>query len=157
MLREQPRDPRSSGREPDAPLYKLPVHTQVDIPLLLGIDSLKPRCIGVQRMARNDLQGSLDLLVLKTLSQVGTLHGYGIVLHIQRASDELLNVEEGSLYPALHRMEQSGWIRSDWALTETNRKAKYYKLTAAGRKELQEAEKNFEQLVKGIRAIFRYA
>ena len=108
-------------------------------------------------MARNDLQGSLDLLVLKTLSQVGSLHGYGIVLHIQRASDELLNVEEGSLYPALHRMEQSGWIRSDWALTETNRKAKYYKLTVAGRKELQEAEKNFEQLVKGIRAIFRYA
>jgi PadR family transcriptional regulator, regulatory protein PadR len=108
-------------------------------------------------MARNDLQGSLDLLVLKTLSQVGTLHGYGIVLHIQRASDELLNVEEGSLYPALHRMEQSGWIRSDWALTETNRKAKYYKLTAAGRKELQEAEKSFEQLVKGIRAILRYA
>ena len=108
-------------------------------------------------MARNDLQGSLDLLVLKTLSQVGTLHGYGIVLHIQRASDELLNVEEGSLYPALHRMEQSGWIRSDWALTETNRKAKYYKLTAAGRKELQEAEKSFEQLVNGIRAIFRYA
>jgi PadR family transcriptional regulator, regulatory protein PadR len=131
--------------------------TQVDIPLLLGIESAKQRCIGVQRMARNDLQGSLDLLVLKTLSQVGTLHGYGIVLHIQRASDELLNVEEGSLYPALHRMEQSGWIRSDWALTETNRKAKYYKLTAAGRKELQEAEKSFEQLVKGIRAIFRYA
>jgi PadR family transcriptional regulator, regulatory protein PadR len=108
-------------------------------------------------MARNDLQGSLDLLVLKTLSQVGTLHGYGIVLHIQRASDELLNVEEGSLYPALHRMEQSGWVRSDWALTETNRKAKYYKLTAAGRKELQEAEKSFEQLVKGINAILRYA
>ena len=108
-------------------------------------------------MARNDLQGSLDLLVLKTLSHVGRLHGYGIVLHIQRASDELLRVEEGSLYPALHRMEQSGWIRSDWALTETNRKAKYYKLTALGRKELQEAEKSFEQLVKGIRAILRYA
>jgi transcriptional regulator len=108
-------------------------------------------------MARNDLQGSLDLLVLKTLSQVGSLHGYGIVLHIQRASDELLNVEEGSLYPALHRMEQSGWIRSDWALTETTRKAKYYKLTPAGRKELEHAERSFEQLVKGIRAIFRYA
>jgi transcriptional regulator len=108
-------------------------------------------------MARNDLQGSLDLLVLKTLSQVGSLHGYGIVLHIQRASDELLNVEEGSLYPALHRMAQSGWIQSEWALTETNRKAKYYKLTAAGRRELQEAEKSFEQLVKGIRAILRYA
>jgi transcriptional regulator len=108
-------------------------------------------------MARNDLQGSLDLLVLKTLAQRGRLHGYGIVLHIQRASDDLLQVEEGSLYPALHRMEQSGWIGSEWALTETNRRAKYYRLTAAGRKELQEAEESFEQLVKGVRAILRYA
>ena len=108
-------------------------------------------------MARNDLLGSLGFLVLKTLSQAGSLHGYGIVLHIQRASDELLRVEEGSLYPALHRMEQSGWISSEWALTETNRKAKYYKLTGAGRKELQEVEKSFEQLVKGVRAMLRYA
>lgn len=108
-------------------------------------------------MARNDLQGSLDLLVLKTLAQRGKLHGYGIVLHIQRASDDLLQVEEGSLYPALHRMQQSGWISSEWALTETNRKAKYYRLTAAGRKQLEEAEESFEQLVKGVRAMLRYA
>ena len=108
-------------------------------------------------MARNDLLGSLGFLVLKTLSQAGSLHGYGIVLHIQRASDELLRVEEGSLYPALHRMEQSGWISSEWALTETNRKAKYYKLTVPGRKELQAVEKSFEQLVKGVRAMLRYA
>lgn len=108
-------------------------------------------------MAKNDLQGSLDLLVLKTLAQRGKLHGYGIVLHIQRASDELLQVEEGSLYPALHRMEQSGWISSEWALTETNRKAKYYRLTAMGRKQLEEAEESFEQLVKGVRAMLRYA
>ncbi len=108
-------------------------------------------------MARNDLQGSLDLLVLKTLAQRTRLHGYGIVLHIQRASDEMLQVEEGSIYPALHRMEQSGWIRAEWALTETNRKAKYYQLTAAGRKQLQEAEESFEQLVKGVRAMLRYA
>ena len=108
-------------------------------------------------MAKTDLQGTLDLLVLKTLSQTGELHGYGIVLHIQTASDELLRVEEGSLYPALHRMEQSGWISASWALTETNRRAKYYKLTAAGRKQLQEVEKNFEQLVKGVRAMLRYA
>jgi PadR family transcriptional regulator PadR len=109
------------------------------------------------RLAKNDLQGTLDLLVLKTLSQMGALHGYGIVLHIQRASDELLRVEEGSLYPALHRMEQSGWISSEWALTETSRKAKYYKLTAAGRRQLQEAQQNFESLVKGVRAMLRYA
>ncbi len=108
-------------------------------------------------MARNDLQGSLDLLVLKTLAQTGALHGYGIVLHIQRASEELLRVEEGSLYPALHRMEQEGWVRSEWALTETNRKAKYYRLTPAGQKQLEQAEKSFEQLVTGVRAVLRYA
>jgi PadR family transcriptional regulator, regulatory protein PadR len=108
-------------------------------------------------MARSDLQGSLDLLVLKTLSQRGRLHGYGIVLHIQKASDELLQVEEGSLYPALYRIEQKGWISSEWALTETNRQAKYYWLTAAGRKQLQQAEQSFEQMVKGIRAMLRYA
>ena len=107
-------------------------------------------------MAKTDPQGTLDLLVLKTLSS-GPLHGYGIVLHIQDASNDLLNVEEGSLYPALHRMEQNGWIRSEWALTETNRKAKYYKLTAGGRRQLNRAEEGFEQLVKGVRAVLRYA
>jgi PadR family transcriptional regulator PadR len=107
-------------------------------------------------MAKNDLQGTLDLLVLKTLAS-GALHGYGIVLHIQHASDDLLRVEEGSLYPALHRMEQSGWIASEWALTETNRKAKYYKLTASGRRQLDLAEESFDQLVKGVRAVLRFA
>jgi PadR family transcriptional regulator, regulatory protein PadR len=108
-------------------------------------------------MAKTDLQGTLDLLVLKTLSQRSQLHGYGVVLHIQAASSELLRVEEGSLYPALHRMEQSGWINSEWALTETSRKAKFYRLTPAGRKQLQKAEESFEQLVKGVRAMLRYA
>ena len=98
-------------------------------------------------MAKNDLQGTLNLLVLKTLSQWGELHGYGIVVHIQRASEELLTVEEGSLYPALHRMEQCGWVASSWGLTET----------ARGRKQLGEAEKEFEHLVKGVRAILRFA
>jgi PadR family transcriptional regulator PadR len=108
-------------------------------------------------MAKNDLQGTLDLLVLKTLDHNGSLHGYGIVLHIQNASGAVLRVEEGSLYPALHRMEQSGWIASEWALTETNRKAKYYRLTAAGRRQLQQAEESFDQLVKGVRALLRFA
>ena len=63
-------------------------------------------------MAKNDLQGALDLLILKTLSQLGSMHGYGIAMHIERVSDALLNVEEGSLYPALHRMDQNGWIRA---------------------------------------------
>jgi PadR family transcriptional regulator, regulatory protein PadR len=108
-------------------------------------------------MAKTDLQGTLDLLVLKTLAQNGQLHGYGIVQHIHRASEDLLRVEEGSLYPALHRMEQSGWIVSEWAMTETNRRAKYYRLTAQGRRELEQAQQSFEQLVKGVRAVLRYA
>ena len=108
-------------------------------------------------MAKNDLQGSLDLLILKTLSQKGDLHGYGIVLHIQRASDELLNVEEGSLYPALHRMEHCGWVRAEWAVTESSRRAKFYTLTATGRKQLAAREKNWEQVVKGVQAILRFA
>lgn len=108
-------------------------------------------------MAKNDLQGTLDLLVLKSLSQIGRLHGYGLVLHIQRASDEVLRVEEGALYPALHRMEQSGWISAEWALTETGRKARYYKLKPAGRRRLEEAEENFERLIEGVRAVLRYA
>jgi transcriptional regulator len=108
-------------------------------------------------LAKNDLQGALDLLVPKTLAQTREMHGYGIVLHIQRASDELLRVEEGSLYPALHRMEQDGWVASEWALTETKRKAKYYELANAAKRQLQEAEMNFEHLVKGVRAILRCA
>ena len=104
-------------------------------------------------MAKNDLQGTLDLLVLKTLAHNGSLHGYGIVLHIQSASNDLLRVEEGSLYPALHRMEQNSWIESEWAISETKRRAKYYKLTAKGRKQLLQAEEGFDQLVKGVRAV----
>lgn len=108
-------------------------------------------------MAKNDLQGALDLLILKTLSQLGSMHGYGISMHIERVSDELLSVEEGSLYPALHRMEVNGWVRSSWAITEYRRKAKFYTLTAAGRKQLAAREKNWEQVVKGVQAILRFA
>jgi transcriptional regulator len=108
-------------------------------------------------MAKNDLQGALDLLILKTLSQLGAMHGYGILAHIERVSDALLTVEEGSLYPALHRMEQSGWVRAEWAMTEASRKAKYYTLTAAGRKQLAVREKNWEQVVRGVAAILGYA
>ena len=108
-------------------------------------------------MAKNELQGALDLLILKSLAQLGSMHGYGIATHIERVSDELLNVEEGSLYPALHRMEQSGWVRADWAVTESNRKAKFYTLTPAGKKQLAEREQNWEQVVKGVQAILRFA
>ncbi|HEU5350043.1 MAG TPA: PadR family transcriptional regulator [Terracidiphilus sp.] len=108
-------------------------------------------------MAKNDLQGTLDLLVLQTLAHNGALHGYGIVQHILIASGDLLRVEEGSLYPALHRMEQSGWIGSEWTVTGTNRRAKVYRLTARGRRQLEQAQASFDQLVKGVRAVMRYA
>jgi PadR family transcriptional regulator PadR len=108
-------------------------------------------------MAKNDLQGALDLLILKSLSQLDAMHGYGIAMHIEDVSDALLTVEEGSLYPALHRMEQSGWVRAEWAVTESSRKAKFYMLTAAGRKQLAAREKNWEQVVKGVQAILRFA
>jgi PadR family transcriptional regulator, regulatory protein PadR len=108
-------------------------------------------------MAKNDLQGALDLLVLKTLSQLGSMHGYGIVIHIRSVSGERIIVEEGSLYPALHRMEQSRWIRANWTITEYGRKAKYYALTRAGQEQLAEREKNWEQVAKGVQAILRFA
>jgi transcriptional regulator len=84
------------------------------------------------------LQGTLDLLVLKTLSW-GSTHGYGIARWIQQVTGDVLRIEEGSLYPALHRLEKRGWISSDWGLSENNRRAKYYELTARGKQELRAA------------------
>jgi transcriptional regulator len=108
-------------------------------------------------MAKNDLQGALDLLILKTLSQLGSMHGYGIVMHLRRVSGDLIIVEEGSLYPALHRMEQNGWVRASWAVTDYGRKARWYALTSAGKEQLASREKNWEQVVKGVDAILRFA
>jgi len=106
---------------------------------------------------KNDLlQGSLALLVLKTLAR-GPLHGYGITLHIQLVSKEFLRVEEGSLYPALHRMEQDGWISAEWGTTENNRRARYYRLTSAGRKQLAEEEQNWERLTLAVAQVLRFA
>jgi PadR family transcriptional regulator, regulatory protein PadR len=108
-------------------------------------------------MAKNDLQGALDLLILKTLSQLGSMHGYGILMHIRRVTGDILVVEEGSLYPALHRMEQHGWVRASWATTDYGRKAKWYALTRAGREHLASRERNWAQVVKGVEAILRFA
>jgi PadR family transcriptional regulator, regulatory protein PadR len=102
------------------------------------------------------LQGTLDLLILKTLSR-GPLHGYGIAVHIEQISGEALRVEEGSLYPALHRIEQAGWIGSEWGLTENNRKAKYYRLNAAGRKQLAEEEEKWIKLTRGVGKVLKFA
>ena len=106
---------------------------------------------------KNDLlQGTLALLVLKTLAR-GPLHGYGITLHIQMVSKDFLRVEEGSLYPALHRMEQDGWISAEWGTTENNRRARYYRLTSAGRKQLAEEEQNWERLTLAVAQVLRFA
>jgi PadR family transcriptional regulator PadR len=106
---------------------------------------------------KNDLlQGTLVLLVLKTL-QRGRMHGYGITVHIQRISNEVLRIEEGSLYPALHRMEQDGWIRAEWGVSENNRKARYYELTAVGRKQLEKEEESWAELTKAVASVLGVA
>ena len=102
------------------------------------------------------LQGTLDLLVLKTLIR-GPMHGYGITLHIQRVSNDMLRVEEGSLYPALHRMEQDGWISAEWGTSDNNRRARYYQLTAAGRKQLAAEEKSWARLTQAVASVLRFA
>jgi PadR family transcriptional regulator PadR len=109
------------------------------------------------RKSKNDiLQGTLALLVLKTL-QGGTMHGWGITLHIQQVSNEFLRVEEGSLYPALHRMEQEGWIAAEWKVSENNRRARYYRLTPAGRKQLAEEERNWRKLTEAVSCVLTFA
>lgn len=98
------------------------------------------------------IQGTLDLLILRTL-RAGERHGYSIAQHIQETSDGLLQVEEGSLYPALHRMERRGWIEAEWGLSETKRKAKYYRLTNAGRAQLKAKTKTWQSLVGAIASV----
>jgi transcriptional regulator len=99
-------------------------------------------------------QGALDLLVLKTLER-GSNHGFGITLHIQSASDGMLRVEEGSLYPALHRLERNKLVKAEWRTSENARRARYYTLTAQGRKRLQEAEKSWSTLSEGVDRFLR--
>lgn len=107
---------------------------------------------------KNDiLQGTLALLILKTLAARKQLHGYAITVHIQRVSGELLRVEEGSLYPALHRMEQEGWVRAEWGKTEKNRDARFYSLTALGRRQLSQEEQNWARLTEGVARVIGYA
>jgi PadR family transcriptional regulator, regulatory protein PadR len=95
------------------------------------------------------LQGTLDMLILKAVS-LGPLHGYGIIQRIRQMSEEMLDVEQGSLYPALYRMEQRGWISSQWDLNETGRRAKFYTLTREGRRQLEAEEASWDRLVLAI-------
>ena len=101
------------------------------------------------------LQGALALLVLKSL-EPGPMHGWGITLHIQRVSKDVLRVEEGSLYPALHRMEQQGWIASEWGLSENNRRARFYRLTASGRKQLKAERENWQKVTEAVALVLGF-
>ena len=102
------------------------------------------------------LQGTLTLLVLKSLSK-GALHGYAIASYIKLASSDALRVEEGSLYPALHRLEQEGFIQAEWGMTETNRKARFYSLTKTGRKQLKDEEEHWAKLTEAVASVLKFA
>jgi PadR family transcriptional regulator, regulatory protein PadR len=104
--------------------------------------------------APNLPQGTLDLLVLKALS-LGPMHGYGIGARIQQLAEDMLRVEEGTLYPALYRIEQNGWIESEWGTSENNRRARFYRLTRAGRKQLGVEESQWEHLALAVSKILR--
>ena len=108
------------------------------------------------RPKKDVLQGTLDLLVLRTLLS-GPLHGYAITTHIARISSDLLRVEEGSLYPALHRMEQEGWLRSTWGITDKNREARFYEITVKGRRQLETERENWARLTEGVSRVLRHA
>lgn len=100
------------------------------------------------------LQGTLDMLILKAVS-LGPLHGYGILLRIQQISKDRLEIQQGSLYPALYRLEHQGWITSAWGESENNRKAKYYRLTSAGKRRLQSETQNWNRMADVIAGILR--
>jgi len=103
------------------------------------------------------LQGTLDLLVLKTLASQGRMHGYALTLRVEQISENGLRLEEGSLYPALHRMTHSGWLRAEWGASENNRRARYYSITAAGRKQLAEEERSWAQLTEAVARVLHFA
>jgi PadR family transcriptional regulator, regulatory protein PadR len=105
---------------------------------------------------RELLPGTLDMLILRTLT-VQSMHGYGIAQHIQRLSLEKLRIEEGSLYPALQRMRQKGWIKAQWGQTPNNQRARYYTITTLGQKQLDEQEQSFAELMDAIARVMRPA
>ena len=103
----------------------------------------------------DNLQGTLALLVLKTL-EYQSMHGWGITIHIQDISHEVLRVEEGSLYPALHRMEQEGWVTSEWGVSENNRRARYYRITTKGRKQLRVERENWQKITQAVALVMDF-
>ena len=111
----------------------------------------------MSRSKKDVLQGTLDMLVLRTLASGGPLHGYAITAHIHRVSADLLRVEEGSLYPALHRMEQDGLLKATWGVTDKKREARFYELTAKGKKQLDAERESWARLTEGVGRVLRYA
>ena len=109
------------------------------------------------KQTNDTLQGALSLLVLKALQARGKLHGYALTSHIQKASADSLRVEEGSLYPALHRMEQEQWVKAEWGVTDKGRKARFYSLTPKGEAQLKVEQASWERLSKGVARALRYA
>jgi transcriptional regulator len=103
------------------------------------------------------LQGTLALLVLHTLASGRKMHGYAITGHIQRISDQLLRVEEGSLYPALHRIQQGGWVRAEWGKTEKKLEAWFYSITAKGRRQLEDEQQSWRRLTEGVARVLAQA
>lgn len=101
------------------------------------------------------LPGTLDMLILKTIKTLGPMHGYGIAQYIQQVSDDVLQVDEGSLYPALQRLLLNGWVEGEWGQSANNRRARFYRLTAAGRKQLVREESSFDRLMQAIAQVMR--
>ena len=120
------------------------------------LDNLGRRFFSMVKGRTDLLQGTLELMILKTLSRE-TMHGYGIAQRIHAAADDLLKIEDGSLYPALYRMEGRGWISSEWSLSENNRRAKFYKLTKSGRKQLEAETANWSRVSQAITRILQTA
>ena len=103
------------------------------------------------------LQGTLDLVVLRLLDRRGPMHGYAMTQHIAQVSDHVLRLQEGSLYPALHRMTQAGWLRSAWGASENGRRARYYQITAAGKRQLVAEKKKWAELIGAVARVMRHA
>ena len=109
----------------------------------------------MRRHTNDRLQGTIDLLVLKTLASLGPMHGYALTTRIEQVSENALRLQEGSLYPALHRMTQAGWVRADWGASENNRRARYYTITTRGQWQLVEEEENWAKLTAAVAKVLQ--
>ncbi len=121
--------------------------------VLSGHQEAKP--VSADNSKSEVLQGTLDLLILKTLEAMGPMHGWGIARRLEQVSEHLLQMNQGTVYPALLRLDQAGWIRSDWGISENNRRARFYSLTTAGRRRLRTEERNWDRMAAVITRVLR--